>query len=90
MTGLGPPPNDPQIVATGGVLTALWQAWFGRAGLYLAPAGASGSTANRPVDGAGGVQLWIGQPYWDTSLTKPIWVKSRHPTVWVDATGTPV
>jgi hypothetical protein len=44
-----------------------------------------GTTAQRPTTVAG-----IGQMYFDTILTKPIWVKSLNPIVWVDATGSTV
>lgn len=40
----------------------------------------SGATAQRPVTG-----LWIGRPYFDTTLGKPIWYKSPG---WVKADGT--
>ncbi len=48
----------------------------------------SGTTANRPTK-----FIWIGRPYFDTSLGanggKPIWVASVSAGVatWVDATG---
>jgi hypothetical protein len=45
----------------------------------------SGTTAQRvPVPSS------IGFQYFDTTLGKPIWVKSLNPTVWVDAMGTTV
>ncbi len=40
----------------------------------------NGSTTNRPTASV------IGQPYFDTSLGKPVWY---GPAGWVDATGTP-
>jgi hypothetical protein len=43
------------------------------------------TTANRPTTG-----LWVGRIFFDTTLTKPIWVKQVSPAVWVDATGTVV
>jgi len=46
----------------------------------------SGTTANRPISTAQ-FPLWVGRIYFDTTLGKPIWVKSLSPTVWVDATG---
>ena len=42
----------------------------------------NGPTANRPKP------LWIGQPFFDTTLNKPIFV-SKDGVTWVDATGTP-
>jgi len=46
----------------------------------------SGTTANRPTAAATNV-LWVGFRYFDTTLGKPIWLKSTSPNVWVDATG---
>lgn len=46
----------------------------------------SGATAQRPVEG-----LYVGRRYFDTTLTKPIWISALTPAiVWVDATGAPV
>jgi len=42
----------------------------------------SGPTAERPT-----VFLWVGRSFWDTTLGKPVFLKSITPTVWVDATG---
>lgn len=47
--------------------------------------GNNGTTAARPT-----ANLWVGQSYFDTTLGKPIWIKSLNPTVWVDATGSTV
>ena len=44
----------------------------------------SGATANRPTT------VEVGTRYFDTTLGKPVWVKSTGPTVWVDAAGTTV
>lgn len=48
------------------------------------PVGLAGSstTANRPT-----ASLFVGMGWYDTTLAKPIWVKSLSPTVWQDATG---
>lgn len=45
----------------------------------------SGSTASRPTDSLPG--RWIGESFFDTTLNKPIWLKSVNPDVWIDATG---
>ena len=48
----------------------------------------SGTTAQRPT-----ALLWIGRPYWDSTLTKPIWVKAVNASgvaTWADATGATV
>ena len=44
------------------------------------------TTALRPVNG-----LWVGRIFFDTTLNKPVWVKTvGAPAVWVDATGAAV
>ena len=45
----------------------------------------SGTTANRPTTG-----VYVGYQYFDTTLGKPIFVKTTSPIVWVDAVGTTV
>jgi len=45
----------------------------------------SGVTAKRPVK-----NIWLGRRYWDVSLSKPVYVKSVKPIVWVDSAGTVV
>ena len=42
----------------------------------------NGSSAARPTSG-----LWIGRPYFDTTLNLPIWVKSIGPNIWINASG---
>lgn len=46
----------------------------------------SGTTANRPI-GTDQVPIAIGQPYFDTSLNRPIWWNG---TAWINASGTVV
>jgi hypothetical protein len=46
-------------------------------------AGLSGITSARPS-----TDLYVGMPYFDTSLGKPIWYKTG--TTWIDATGATV
>lgn len=82
-------PADNTIVDKAGRLVSVWQAFLSNVGYYLRPVTQSGTTANRPVDSSQ-IQLYVGQFYFDTSLGKPIWVKSRNPTVWCDATGAAV
>ena len=62
-----------------------WIAWIGKIRLYAGSVSDSGTTANRPTS-----SLFVGRPYFDTTLGKPIWFKSATPTVWVDATGASV
>jgi hypothetical protein len=48
----------------------------------------SGATGDRPD-----TLLWIGRFYFDTTLTKPIWIKSVNASgvaTWCDATGATV
>lgn len=87
---IGPIPTttiivDPQT----GRLTMQWQGWLSRAGLFGGPLGSAGTTANRP-QGTSQVPLFVGQPYFDVTLMKPVWVQSLNPTVWCDATGAAV
>lgn len=82
-------PPDAQITDGTGRLTYSWQTFMESISFWLTPVGSSGSTTNRPVS-SGRRQLYIGQSYFDTTLSKPIWVQSLNPTVWADATGTPV
>lgn len=77
------------IVDKLGRLGAEFRAWFESINYWLRPIGSTGTTANRPVD-TSQIPLYIGQTYFDTTLNKPIWVKSKNPTVWVDATGASV
>lgn len=86
---INPVPPDNRIADKSGMLTDVWQAFMASVQTWLGPVGLSGSTTNRPKDSSR-AQLYIGQQYFDTTLHKPIWVKSKGPTVWVDATGTPV
>jgi len=86
---LNPVPPDNTIADKNGRLTPAWQAFFSSLHDFAGPLGNSGSTADRPNDSTRN-PFYVGQFYFDTTLNKPIWVKSRNPTVWVDATGTPV
>ena len=92
LPGLAPLPTDRRVADRGGELQRAYQKWFSSIQYYLSPVGTYGATASRPVNaGTPGSNpsrpLYIGQSYFDTTLNKPIWVKSLNPTVWVDATG---
>ena len=68
--------------------TTSWTTFFSNAYQLLVALTLSGTTANRPIK-----FLFIGRTYFDTSLTKPVWVSSVNSSgvaTWVDATGTPV
>jgi len=46
----------------------------------------SGTTAQRPTD-----KLWLGRPYYDTTLNLPVYVNAVSPSVvWKDAAGNTV
>ena len=62
-----------------------WAAWFSTAHQILQDSSASGTTANRPTNA-----LYIGKPFFDTTLNQPIQVASVNPTVWVNGVGTAV
>ena len=63
----------------------VWQRWLNTVQQTLAPASDNGTTTNRPT-----TNLYVARTYFDTTLGKPIWVKSLNPTVWCDATGSSV
>jgi hypothetical protein len=86
---VSPVPADPRMVDGTGMLLRTWQAFFSSVYYWLRPTGASGTTSTRPVSSSS-VQLFVGQTYFDTTLGKPVWVKSLSPTVWCDATGSSV
>lgn len=75
------PPNHELV--DGAVPRRPWAQWFARVGSRIVALEQSGVTANRPTTG-----LWIGRRYFDTTLGKPVYVKSLNPTVWVDGAGT--
>jgi hypothetical protein len=72
-------PAAPQVPA---VIHPAWNAWFSKLYNVAKPLGGSDVTANRPTEG-----LFVGYPFFDTTLGIPIWVQSLNPTVWVNATG---
>lgn len=61
-----------------------WRTFFVACFNILNAVTGSGTTLKRPTN-----FLYVGRPYFDTTLGKPIWLKSIGPTVWVDATGAP-
>lgn len=75
MAGLiSPPPIRDEVG------TRPWSAWFAQVYTLLFAVGQSGTTANRPTEG-----LWVGRPYFDTTLGLPIWYAGSG---WVKADGT--
>ena len=62
-----------------------WKGWFNTAHTVLYAASNAGTTAQRPA-----TNQFVGMPYFDTTLGKPIWLKTPgNVPVWVDATGAP-
>lgn len=60
---------------------APWANWFTKAQAILFASSQSGTTALRPT-----TALYVGRPYFDTTLGYPIWWDGSQ---FVDATGTP-
>lgn len=67
--------------------TTGWTTYFSSAYALLVALSSSGTTAQRPI-----TFLFVGRTYFDSTLGKPIWVKSVAVSVatWVDATGAAV
>lgn len=78
-------PDNSPIVSDDKRITTPWNHWFQRVQNVVLAAYSSGTTANRPTK-----LLWVGRFFFDTTLGKPVWVKSVGPVVWIDATGTVV
>lgn len=64
-------------------MARVWGAWFHQVFLCCFATQDSGPTASRPT-----TELWIGRRYFDTTLGKPVYLKSIGPNVWVDGVGT--
>lgn len=82
MSVITEPPKGKPLDGVGHWIQA-WSAWFQSAFYILMAQQDSGPTANRPTQ-----NLWIGRRYFDTSLGKPVFLKSTGPNVWVDGVGT--
>jgi hypothetical protein len=83
----GLPDNSP-IADPSGKVDISWLQWFSRVSAIVNANQQAGTTANRPVRGN-----WIGRRYFDTTLGKPVFVRSVDTTVsppvttWVDGAG---
>lgn len=68
-------------------VTPSWQQWFAKLWIVAGSVDNSGTTAQRPTQ-----DLFVGRPYFDTTLGKPIWLKTvtAGSGVWVDAAGVTV
>lgn len=78
-------PSNSPVVDGRQMVTTPWNQVFSRWQSILSAIQQSGTTANRPTAG-----LWIGRQYFDTTLNKPVYLKSLRPSVWVDGAGTVV
>ena len=76
-------PSNSVAVDEDRMITLPWGAWFNRAHDIISSAQQSGATADRPTK-----VLWIGRRFFDTTLGKPVYLKSIRPSVWVDGAGT--
>ena len=76
-----------EIVDKVGKLLPQWQAYLSQIDAFIVRfTGQNGVTASRPTN-----NLYVGLQYFDTTLGKPIWVKTAGSSpVWVDATGASV
>lgn len=75
-------PDQFQLVTEDRHVTPSWNQWFQRAQNVVVAVNASGPTSERPKK-----VLWVGRPFFDTTLGRPVYVKSVNPAVWVDGTG---
>jgi len=78
-------PDNSKAVEPTGKFTQPWLNWASDIDRFVTAAKLSGPTANRPTD-----YLYIGRPYFDTSLGYQINLKSVMPNIWVNAMGAPV
>lgn len=83
---LGPVPLGQDITAKGGATTGPWFAWLQQLFVAARTTGQNGTTAQRPT-GTIQIPLFVGQPFFDTTLGYMVWVKSLNPTVWVNGAG---
>lgn len=80
---LAPLPSTDRISTDNrGTLSQWYQSWFSSIQYYLSAVGNNGVTAKRPTTG-----LYVGYPFYDTTLQKPIWWNG---STWKDATGAAV
>lgn len=85
---LSPYPNDQIGKVVGSNLVTMskeFQAWIAQNWMYVQALGGYDVSTNRPTK-----NLYNGMMFFDSTLGKPIFLKSQNPSVWVDATGNPV
>ncbi len=76
-------PSNAPVVDEDGTAARPWQQWFNRINILCQANSQAGPTSSRPVK-----NLWIGRRFFDSTLGKPIYVKTVDPAVWVDGAGT--
>jgi hypothetical protein len=86
---ISPIPTINHITGSDRLLHPAYQAWFASLQQQVKTLGSTGTTSNRPVHTTN-APLYVGYMYFDATLGYPVWVKSFNPTVWVNASGTPV
>lgn len=74
-----PPPIKAPIQDEQGNITEAWQDFNSDVFNGIRALQRSGTTADRPVKG-----LYVGLPYFDTTLTRPIWYTGTN---WIRADG---
>ena len=79
------PPLNSAVDTDGKSLSDSWAEWFNKLWIVGGSQDNSGVTADRPTK-----NLFVGRPYFDTTLGYPIWLKSVRPTVWCNSSGTSV
>lgn len=75
-------PDNAALVGDDKMATTPWANIFSRWHTIIVSAQQSGTTAQRPTK-----VLWIGRRYFDTTLGKPVYIRSVGPAVWVDGAG---
>lgn len=78
-------PAKNAVTGTAGYASVTWLQWFNLVHQTITAVRQSGPTASRPTK-----FVWLGRQYFDTTLGKPVYVKSVNPIVWADATGVAV
>lgn len=76
---LSPPPNQQAVQDAQGKIAAPWQQFQTEVFRLLTALQSSGTTAQRPTKG-----LYVGRPYFDTTLNRPIWYTGTN---WIRADG---
>lgn len=76
-------PSNANVLDEDGTASRSWQQWFNRINTLNQAAAQAGPTSARPVK-----NLWVGRRFFDSTLGKPIYVKTVNPAVWVDGIGT--